>query len=197
MEEAVFAQGAKDFVGGDVDKAKPLTPGSGQGEEIGARRLQQRIGADDVGLDERRRPVDGAVNMGFCRQVQDHVRLVGCQDALHCGLVGDVCALVLIARIAVKARQGQGIGCIGHLIHVDDCAAEVVKHVVDKSRPDEAAAAGNQEFQGVPASKVKQGCRSANWGHARSRGMTWWAHAGQGMSSAGSFHRMPPSEAGS
>ena len=87
----VGAERAEHLVGGDVVEAERRARGaSGSGELVLARGLQQGEGADDVGLHERRRAVDRAVDVAFGRQMHHRVRLVGGEDLAHRRGVGDV-----------------------------------------------------------------------------------------------------------
>ena len=54
------------------------------------RLLQQREGADDVGLDERGRAVDRAIDMALRREVHHRVGLMRREDLAHRGGIGDV-----------------------------------------------------------------------------------------------------------
>jgi 20S proteasome alpha/beta subunit len=56
-------------------KTEAVLPVGGQAAEMAQRLLQQRIGADDIGLDEVARRVDRAVDMAFGRQVDNDVRV--------------------------------------------------------------------------------------------------------------------------
>ncbi|MNI65255.1 hypothetical protein D3C73_1207500 [compost metagenome] len=67
---------------------------------IAARRLQQLIGADDIRFNERRRAVDGAVDVAFGRQMHDSVRLMESEHPLQRRAIANV---DLLERITVGA----------------------------------------------------------------------------------------------
>src|SRR5690606_26380538 len=75
FREEVLGSGqvAVDLVGGDVVEAEGGARGGAQPVPVGAGGFQQRVGADHIGLYEGGGAVDGAVDVGFRRQVHDGV----------------------------------------------------------------------------------------------------------------------------
>ncbi|MNN73939.1 hypothetical protein D3C81_1900970 [compost metagenome] len=67
--------------------------------------FQQGVGADDVGLDEFRRPRDRAINVGLCGQVHDGIRLMFTQDTVHLITVANVDAFEHITRVLADFGQ--------------------------------------------------------------------------------------------
>ena len=63
-----------------------------QAQPVFAAGFQQAVGADDVGLDEFARPVDGAVNVRLGGQVHDNIRLKVVQQRAHGRLIADILA---------------------------------------------------------------------------------------------------------
>src|SRR5699024_8988962 len=72
-EQAFVAERAVDRVGGHVQEAEGVLAVAGQLAPVVACALQQRQGADHVGLDEGGRAVDGAVDVAFGGEVEDGV----------------------------------------------------------------------------------------------------------------------------
>src|SRR5690606_6476921 len=75
-EAAVVGQVAVDLVGGDVVEAKACPGVVVETAPVAAAGLQQAVGADDIGVDEGRGAVDGAVHMALRRQVHHPVGAV-------------------------------------------------------------------------------------------------------------------------
>ena len=63
------SQRAEDFVGRNMVKAESGFGGGVETAPILQARLKHHVGADEVGLDEGRRRVDGAIDMALRRQV--------------------------------------------------------------------------------------------------------------------------------
>lgn len=93
-------QGAVNLVCGDV-----VEPVAGPGVFVQpdvAGRLEQGVGAHDVGFDEGVRTLDGAVHVGFRRKVDNGVDVVGHQEIFHQGL---------IQNVAVDERESGMVVC--------------------------------------------------------------------------------------
>jgi len=90
-------QVAVHLVGGDVVEAEGLAALGRQALPVGAGGFEQLIGADDVGLDEFGRAVDGTVDVRFGGQVHDGVRLEVQQRLADPLTIGDVGLEELIA----------------------------------------------------------------------------------------------------
>ena len=133
----VQRQVAVDLVGGDVVVA----------HAVFAARLDQRVGAVDVGPEERARVGDGVVVVGLGGVVDHGVGLgheavdqVGVADVAHDELD------------AVGGQPGDvlGVAGVGQLVEDGDVDAGVLAHdVVDEVGADEAAAAGDDDALGL------------------------------------------------
>ena len=127
----VQRQVAVDLVGGDVVVA----------DTVPAARLDQGVGAPDVGLQEGRGVGDGVVVVGL-RGVVDHG--VGVRhESVHQRGVADVADHELDA-VGGQPRDVPRVAGVGQLVqhgHVD--AGVLAHHVVDEVAADEAAAAGD------------------------------------------------------
>ena len=90
-------------------KAEPLTTSGRQTAPIAEARLEQGIGADDVGLDERGRAVDRAVDVTFGRQVHHRVRSIPREQPVEATPVADVDPLEAIARALGNPASASGL----------------------------------------------------------------------------------------
>lgn len=129
----VERQVAVDLVGGDVVVARAV-PAAG---------LDERVGALDVGAQERARVGDGVVVVGLGGVVDDGVGpgheavdQVGVADVAHDEL----------DAVRGQARDVVGVAGVGQLVEHGDVDARVLAHdVVDEVGADEAAAAGDDD----------------------------------------------------
>ena len=109
--------------------------------------LDQRVGALDVGLEERGRVGDGVVVVGL-GGVVDHGVGLG-HEAVDQGGVADVSHDELDA---VRGEPGDvlGVAGVGQLVEHGHVDARVLAHdVVDEVGADEAAAAGDDDAAGI------------------------------------------------
>ncbi|MOA33947.1 hypothetical protein D3C78_1552870 [compost metagenome] len=93
------------LVGGNVVEAKRAFLRLGQGLPIGSSGFQQAVGADDIGLDEVRRAINGAVYMGLGRQMHDGVRLESRQHCTDGWLIDDIGLDEFVAAVVIDAAQ--------------------------------------------------------------------------------------------
>ncbi len=82
-----FSEGAKNLVGGDVEETEGGVWEFGQ---VCAGRLEQVVGADDVGLDEVSGAVDRAVDVGFGGEVHHPIGAKVIKGGGHRGGIADV-----------------------------------------------------------------------------------------------------------
>ncbi len=109
----------------------------GQGRPITPHRFEQAEGADDVGLNELARAMDGAVHMAFCGEVDHRARLVLGQQAADQGGIADVALHQLMTSIALQAGQSLGVTRVGELVEVDDgliAGGQPVEHEVGANK---------------------------------------------------------------
>ena len=137
------------LVGADVVKAKGRFFGAVQAPPVAAGRFQQGVGADDVGFDEGRWPVDGAIDMAFGGQVHDGIGLVLGKDAVEFCAVANIDLLKRVARAGAALGQRGQVARVGQLIDIDDAVARVANDVAHQGGANKAGTAGNQEFHGV------------------------------------------------
>ncbi len=136
-------QVAVDLVGGNMVQAKGAAPGFGQVLPIGAGRLQQAVGADDIGLDKRRRPVDGTIDMGLGRQVHDRLGLEAGEHGTDPRLVGDIGLDQFVAGVGGNARQRLQVAGVGQFVEVEHLMFGVLNQLANQRRADKAGAAGH------------------------------------------------------
>lgn len=133
----VERQVAVDLVGRDVVVA----------DAVLARRLEERVGALDVGAQERLGVRDGVVVVALRRVVHDGV--VPGNDAVEKLAVADVPHHELDTVVG-QARDVLRVARVGELVeHGHAHAGVLAHHVMDEVRPDEAAAAGDDDVGGI------------------------------------------------
>ncbi len=147
-EQAGGVQAAIDLVGGDMVEAEAGLLPVAETIPVMARRLQQGVGADDVGLDELGRAVDGAVDVALGGQVHDAVRPVLGEQAADLGGVADVHFFKGITRVAGDAGDRIEVAGIGQAIDVDYPVIGVGDQVADDGGTDETGAAGDEQGLG-------------------------------------------------
>ena len=136
---------------------------------VAARRFEQAIGADDVGFDERARPVDRPVDMALRGQMEDGVDRMLLHDGEHAAAVADVGLNERIARRAIDLRKRGEVGGVGELVDVDHRVLGVGDEMTTDGRADEAGAAGDQDSHGR-VSPTRNGVSiSPSGGNAASR----------------------------
>ena len=111
---------------------------------MGARGFQQDERAHHVGLHERARAIDRAVDMGFGRQVHHGVRLMRREDLGHGRGIRDVGADLRVAGVMQRLLQRILAGGVRHPVDIDDAMVAVPYDVTDDARSNEAASAGHK-----------------------------------------------------
>ena len=111
------------------------------------RRLQQHIGADDIGLDEGRGAGDGAVHVALGGQMDHRVGPVLGEGGGHGRGVADVGLQELIMAGFGDVRRGAEARRIGQLVDVHHLHAAPREQATHR-RTDKSGAAGDQDFQG-------------------------------------------------
>ena len=142
-----FTEGAVNLIGRNVVETEALPRPILEFAPIGARRLEQRIGADDVGLDEGGRAVDRPVDVGFGGQMHHRTGPVLGEDAPQRGTVTDIDFLEGIAPIGLDVRERAWRRRVGELVDIDDLGVGLADEEADEGRADEARAAGDQNLQ--------------------------------------------------
>src|SRR5690606_36265923 len=92
------------------------------------------------------RPIDGAVDMRFRRQMHDGLRPVLLENAIERGAVADVDLLESIALASGRIGQGLQVSGIGKLVHVHDGVKGMADDVAHQGRANESGSAGNKNF---------------------------------------------------
>ena len=122
-EQPVVAERAIHLVGRDVQEAEPFALLAGEAQPIGARGLEHREGAEDVGLDERVAAGDRAVDMALGGEVDDVVRLEGLERVRDRRPVADVDPGEAVVGRVVDGRQRGEIAGVGEGVDVEDVDA--------------------------------------------------------------------------
>src|SRR5690606_29851712 len=107
----------------DMKEAKGVPSWLGQLPPVAARGFKQRVGADDVRLDEPGRTIDRTVDMALSGQMHDGIGHSFRDDRIHGRTIADIGL-----EEAVSGSIGNGIerakaGRIGEAIDVDDLPA--------------------------------------------------------------------------
>lgn len=146
-EEAFLAERAEDLVGGDVVEAEALLGLALEAAPVPQRLLQQREGANDIGLDEVARPVDRAVDMAFGGEMHDDVGPELGEERPHALAVADIGLLEAVAVAAqLRVERGEVAG-IGQLVDDADLMLRLADQLAHHRRADKAGAAGHQKPQ--------------------------------------------------
>ena len=98
-EQAFRPQRAEDLVGRDVVEPKGLATAFGQSAPIGKHLLEQRVGPDDVGLDERAGAVDRAIDVALGRQMHHDIGPEAFDGGLDRRRVADIGLDEMVARV--------------------------------------------------------------------------------------------------
>jgi len=144
-EKAVLAQAAVHLIGGDVVEAELGLALSVQTAPVFARRLQQGISANDVGLDKVGRAGDGAIHMRFRGQVHHGRRLMLAEHPSDFGRITDVHLFKAITRIIRHRSERLQIARVGQLVEIDHAAIGIVDELTNDGGADEARAAGDED----------------------------------------------------
>ena len=112
---------------------------------VAERGLQQREGADHVGLDEFAGSVDRAVDVALGGKMHHHVGLIGLEQLAHLGRVRDVGAHKGVALIVRHRRKRVEIARIGELVDHEHAVVALADGVAHHRRADEAGAAGDEK----------------------------------------------------
>ena len=174
-------------------KAKPFGPPCP--DPPGARGFEQCIGAGDIGIDESARPVDGAIHMGFRREMHDGIRRMGGKEPVHRGAIPDISLYKgIIGRIRHLGHIIE-TGRIGQRVEVDDLMPGTHR-LPHHGRADEPGPAGDDQLHAAP-SQVKGLSKSASTGAAASLPeSTGSLSSPQSIPISGSSKRTAPSQSG-
>jgi hypothetical protein len=137
-----------------MKKAECRLPVRGQRRPVSARDIQQRVGADDVAVDERAGPVDRAVDMRFRRQMHDRIRLVRGERGPHRLVVRDIGPdqdMTAAVPRFLKRRLGRGVG---HLVDVDDGMIRLPDQITHDRGSDKSASTRQQQSHSHLACKA-------------------------------------------
>ena len=138
-----------DFIRGDMVESETVSARLVEPVPVRPRHFQQRVGADDVGLDERCRTVDGAIHVAFRRQVHHCVRTVRFEDSRQRLPLDNVDLLEVVARIVGDRCQRFQVACIGELVDIHHFVVGVGNDMADHRRADKAGAACYKYFHDI------------------------------------------------
>ena len=138
------AEGSIHFVRRDLQETKRFPRLCRQRRHMRTRSLKQPEGADNVGLNERSRPMDGTIHMGFGSKIDHRARLMPVKEFCQQGCIGDVPLDKHVPGIRGNGLQVLQIAGVGQLVEVDDRLGRVRQPVEYKVAANEACAAGYQ-----------------------------------------------------
>jgi hypothetical protein len=128
-----------------------------EGVPVGSRCLQKLKGADDVGLDELGRSINGAIDMGLGGKVHDGTRPVLREELGDKRGIPNVTSDKGVPRVPLKGGQILEISRVGELVEVDDAIGLARDPIEDEIRTDESGAASDEDrgHKEVEGRKVK------------------------------------------
>ena len=142
-EGAFTTERSVHFVGRHVQKAKGVARRRRQATDKDTRDLEQREGADDVGVDEQTRTVNRPVDVRFGRKVEHGVGPMVGKGTGHGGSIRDVRLHEGHARIFQRPRQIEEAAGVGELVDDNDAVGGMIERVLDEVRADEPGSAGD------------------------------------------------------
>ena len=97
-------------------KAEGVARRAVEAAPVGGGDLQQRGGADHIGLDEGRRAVDRAVDVRLCGEVHDRIGAERAEEPFQRGAVADVGLREAVAHMRVNVTQRGEVTRVGERI---------------------------------------------------------------------------------
>jgi hypothetical protein len=136
-------QGTVDLVRGHVVEAVRR---AAAGQPHGPRGLEQAVGADNVGLDERIGATDRAVNVAFRGKVHDRGHRFVTQQGRDRLLIADVALDKAEPGVTVQGCEARAVAGVGERIQDDQPIRRVLAApVVREIGADKSGATGNEE----------------------------------------------------
>ena len=145
-EGAVGPERAVDLVGGDVQEAEGLRALGRQAHPVGARGLEQAVGAQHVGADEGVRAVDRAIDMALGGEMHHRIGGMLGEHRIHGVAVADVGADEGVARAVGDGLERAQVGGVGELVDVDDVRVRLAHEIAADRRADEAGSPCDDDF---------------------------------------------------
>ena len=195
-EGAARAEAAVDLVGRHVQEAEAALRRGVEPGKMGARRLDQLAGADDVGLHEGRRPLDGAVDVRLGGAVDHPHRPLLAVEALDKYPVGDVSLDEGEARVRRHVVEAAAVAGVGQLVQDDDPRPRVRQNVAHEVRANEAGPPCDQNRIHAYWREDRVKIRRKRRGIQAKRGASGGAHTAGGHVGTGSAGVLPASRCG-
>ncbi|MNP28632.1 hypothetical protein D3C76_1216080 [compost metagenome] len=108
------------LIGGNMVKAECALLRRRQVTPIAAGRFEQAVSADNIGLDKVRRPIDGAIHMGFGRQVHHHSWLKLGKHHIECSTVADIHLIKAVTRRLSHRSNRFKVAGVGKFVEISD-----------------------------------------------------------------------------
>src|ERR1022692_445196 len=112
---------------------------------VSPRLLQQAEGTVDVGANEIVRPVDGAIDVAFSREVDDGARLFPQEQFAQQVAIDDVALLEPIMWVGFDGAQVVEIARVSQFVKVQNTRAFGSDPLQDEVRANEARATGDED----------------------------------------------------
>ena len=154
------AERPEDLVGRHVEEPERVALGGSQAAPVGAGRLQETEGADDVRGDELPRTVNRAVDVALRREMDDRPHAVFGEESLHERLIADVATDERVPGVAVEGGEIAHVPGVGELVEVDDRLVVGREPVEDEVAADESGAAGDENHVGPVPEPERHGCEA-------------------------------------
>src|SRR5712672_2330396 len=107
--------------------------------------LEQREGAEDIGLNELSGPENGTIDVALRGEVNDGAWRVSFEEAPHQFPVADISVDEHVRRVVLERQEICRIARVGELVHVDDRVRALREPVQDEIRAYEAGTACHQD----------------------------------------------------
>jgi hypothetical protein len=114
---------------------------------VATRTVQQDAGSNDIRVNEVEGVVDAAIDVRFCRKIDDGIKPMLGHQCVHQIGVGDIgfekfVTLAMFFDHAIKVGDVTGIS--EHIDISDVCRLVMLQNIPNKVAPDESAATGDQ-----------------------------------------------------
>ena len=205
----VHLEGAIDFVRRNMVEALAFVLFR-EAFPVELRGLQQAQSPHHVRLRECKRILDGAIDMAFCRQVDDSVDMFVLHELVERVEVADVHLHELVVRLVLYVLEVREVARVGKLIEVDNLVFRVLVHEqANHVAPNKAGTASNNDIlhtlvipASEPGSPYSSNAKSKSFkaGFFVSFSLSSGSKplpTGHLMPIAESFHIRPPSSFGS
>lgn len=136
-------EGTVNFVRGDMEETESRLFFWTQSPVVAECGLEKVIGAEDVGVNEVFRTVDGSVHVALGGEVHDGIRRVFFKEAVDDGGIANIGLDKGVVRVIKAASKGGKVSRIGELVDIDDLMGGFINDLTNEIGANEAGATGN------------------------------------------------------